>query len=803
MAVGVLLFLAELFLFLGTGVLQEDEVHFLSGEGSWEEAFTEQVTVFSQEFVPMYRHLSAVSFRMDMSDITDWDGQVIVSVEDAEHQVLFEETKSFEEIVNCAFTDVETDLELSKGKTYYLNISCVPSAAGEYPAISVCSRDYKLWENRTLSYDGEKANQQLVSRYHYEDAVTAVRKWKAILLCMLTALGILFGIPANPYVRKGAGIAILVAAPCVLGRRLELLNCNASFYLPFAMRWNVALMYALELIVLLCTHSPRISIALTNIVLTALYSANYFMNIYRGTSLRMNDLTAAKTAARVVGEYDLTPNSQLAMAWGVLFLIVVFAVQTGPVRKNQTEGLRDSGKADRWRVCVKRLVSYAVTISLAVAMTLYGGYKLLYTDLLNQMGFMDLTDTEELAMFYEFIYYFDGYLVATCIEVKNSRIEAPENYSVKQVEEILEQAAQTAPENEAEDLPHVILIMNESFSDLQVLTDLELNQDNLPFWRSMKENAVKGYVNASGFGGGTANSEFEVLTGCSMAFFSTNYYPYQQAVRGPLESMVSQMKENGYTTVAMHPESATNWNRENVYRYYGFDKTFWKQDFADAQTIHSGVSDAETYNKIIELYEQREPGERLFVFDLTMQNHGGYTQDEAPYAVTAGKIDNDEVNEYLSLIKISDEAFSQLVDYFEQQDEKVVICMFGDHQPWIADLVVDSSLTYGNEVSESMLNKYKTPFVIWANYDIPEADGYDISMNYLGGLLLRTAGIPMSPFFDYLEELRGEYPIITANGYVDSEGSYSGWSSAGERFWDYRMLQYNYLFDDNTVEWGY
>ena len=161
------------------------------------------------------------------------------------------------------------------------------------------------------------------------------------------------------------------------------------------------------------------------------------------------------------------------------------------------------------------------------------------------------------------------------------------------------------------------------------------------------------------------------------------------------------------------------------------------------------------------------------------------------------------MDEYLSLIKISDDAFKDLVEYFENQDEKVIICMFGDHQPWVSNLIVKTDKTDSNLNMERLMSKYKTPFVIWANYDIEETDGYDISMNYLGGLLQRTAGIPLSPYFAYLEQLREQYPVITVNGYVDSEGNYYNWDGQGNEFPEYRMLQYNYLYDDDTVEWGY
>ena len=330
-----------------------------------------------------------------------------------------------------------------------------------------------------------------------------------------------------------------------------------------------------------------------------------------------------------------------------------------------------------------------------------------------------------------------------------------------------------------------------------------MSQDNLAFFNSLRDNTVRGYVNASVLGGGTANSEFEVFTGCSMAFFPVNYYPYQQAIKKPVHTMVSAMQNYGYTAISMHPEVESNWNRTNVYRYFGFDQSLWKPDFEGAEIIHAGVSDAETFHRVEELYENREPGEKLFIFDLTMQNHGGYHGKETPFAVKETYMQNAILDEYLSLVKKSDDAFADLVHYFEGQEEKVVICMYGDHQPWVSDLIVSAYHTPADSEPLSLMKKYKTPFVIWANYDIDEGEGYDISMNYLGGLLQRTAGIPLTPYFTFLEQQREAYPIITVNGYVDAEGEYHNWDGSGTEFSDYRMLQYNYLYDDNTVDWGF
>ncbi|MDE7269514.1 MAG: sulfatase-like hydrolase/transferase [Acetatifactor sp.] len=808
---GFIIFLAEVFLFMGTGVLGEDAINYHTGEGSWEEEQSAETSVFCQEFVPKYGHLRSFSFLMGKEGVTQPDGAVIVQILDAQDQVLFEETKSFSEIRDGRFTDVTANLELSTRSTYRLVLITEPSSAGEYTTVGVCGREYKLPENRALwSGVDDKASEnitekfsenlmdiQLVMRYHYEDAVPVGKALKVLLLCLVTAFGVMFGLPERPWIRRTAGIVLLLAGPLVLGRQLELLSYKEVMYLPFAMRWNLGIMFGLELAVLLVTHSPRITVALTNLALTFLYSANYFVFVYRCTQLRMTYFAAAGTAAKVLGDYDFTPNDRLAIIWGLLFLFVVYGVQTGRAR----------GSAGRTEVhgrayYERKLLSYAVSIAMAAGLICFGRYQLLYTDMLQQAGFAD----EELrGIGQDMIYYVNGYLVGTCIEVKNSRILPPEDYSVRAVEEILQEVSEERElsAQDQENLPHVILIMNESFADLRVLADLELSQENLSFFNSLKENTVRGYVNASVLGGGTANSEFEVFTGCSVAFFPVNYYPYQQALKRPVESVISHMKRYGYTTYSMHPEPAGNWNRTSVYRYYGFDESLWKSDFAGAEVVHSGASDAETYRKVIKLYENRQQGEKLFIFDLTMQNHGGYPGKDAPYEVEETRVKNPALDEYLSLIKISDEAFEDLVHYFETQDERVVICLFGDHQPWVSDLIVETYQTGADVSQERLMDKYKTPFVIWANYDIEEAEGYDISMNYLGGLLERTAGIPLSPYFAYLERLREEYPVITINGYVDGDGNCAGWSSEGDEFPDYRMLQYNYLFDEDTVQWGY
>lgn len=150
---------------------------------------------------------------------------------------------------------------------------------------------------------------------------------------------------------------------------------------------------------------------------------------------------------------------------------------------------------------------------------------------------------------------------------------------------------------------------------------------------------------------------------------------------------MSVMKEEGYKTYSIHPESSKNWNRDKIYQMFGFDESYWKEDFKGEEQFHSGVSDRATYHKIEELFEHKDSADRIFVFDVTMQNHGGYERQEyePQDSIHAENIKCEEADLYLSLINESDKAFGEMIQYFEGKSEKVIICMFGDHQPMFED----------------------------------------------------------------------------------------------------------------------
>lgn len=758
------------------GLLREELVDFLTGEGSYTlegDYETENVCqIFRAPYSGRLKSIGIVLTSENRESAVQ-SGKVRLLITNKDNEILADCEAVYSEDTFDSYQDIEVNLDVKRNQRYWLTVVIGKDENGVTPAVKVCSKEYTLKENETLYFSSEIENAQLETRYIYTDALNISKAYKGIILALITA--ILFTIPVmkDKKIRVLAGIAGFVLFPIVVGSRLEALNLTAQFYMPFSLKWNLLLMYLVEILVILIAGSLRWGLLISQVLLTVAYTVNYFMYLFRGVPFRVNDLSAVGTAAKVVGGYDLTPNSHLTFAWALLLLIIMIEWKS--------------------KITISKLQIRGCVLLAGIVLSVGAHHVLLNTEFLENRGFYNLSGFQ-----YLMNYKFDGYLVATCMDIRNNRVTKPEGYSEKRVEEIL--AENVEEETQTEDFPNVILIMNESFSDLRVLGNLQLNVENMQNIYGLRENTIHGYTNVSVLGGGTANSEFEALTGCSMGLLPASGYAYQQYVKKPMESLVSVMKEEGYKTYSIHPEGKGNWNRDKIYQMFGFDESYWKEDFKGEDQIHSGVSDRATYHKIEELYEQKASEDRIFVFDVTMQNHGGYERQEyepesSVYALNA---ESEEANLYLSLINESDQAFGELVQYFEDKPEKVIICMFGDHQPLFNDESFYEQIyaqTDGLSESDKIFNQYRTPFVIWANYDIEEQDDVDISANYLGVLLLKTAEIQGNSYFRFLEEQMKDYPVITTNGYIDEAGNVYEWSGDGTEFPDYRILQYNALFD--------
>ena len=351
--------------------------------------------------------------------------------------------------------------------------------------------------------------------------------------------------------------------------------------------------------------------------------------------------------------------------------------------------------------------------------------------------------------------------------------------------------------------------MNETFSDLNVVNKIKTNKEVMPFINNLKENTIKGHMLVSVFGGGTSNSEYEFLTGNSVSALPLNGNAYTQFVKHKVPSLASQLKQQGYDTLAFHPYKAHGWNRDTVYPLIGFDQFLDETCMnPNGEKFRGWYSDSEDYNKIIDIFNKKKAGQPLFLFNVTIQNHGGYLIADTKFKEEIKIQDEkatDTANRYLSLIHESDRAFEKIINYFKNKKEPTIVVMFGDHQPKLEDSFYE--LLYGKSLSNLSLKeqqkKYTVPFIIWANYDIDaKSDVENVSANYLSSLMLQQTNLKLSRYNEFLLDMRKNVPALNANGYVDKDGEnhhFSEQNKYTKLITQYQYLQYNSLMDKKHV----
>ena len=260
--------------------------------------------------------------------------------------------------------------------------------------------------------------------------------------------------------------------------------------------------------------------------------------------------------------------------------------------------------------------------------------------------------------------------------------------------------------------------------------------------------------------------------------------------------------------LAFHPFRANGYNRDHVYPNLGFSDFISLKDLdvSASDKIRNFVSDAADFQVIIDQYEQakKKSNAPFYLFNVTMQNHSGYDQDfdnlDMPISIEE-KCDDPELKRYLNLIHHSDTALKSLIEYFSKQKDPTVIVFFGDHEPGLSNEVYSKILGKNVEKlsAEENMNLYKTPFLIWANYDIEEQENVNISMNYLSTLMLESTGMKLSPFNQFLLDIHKQIPVLTTNGYFGEDGSYYSLKDESSPYYEslrkYQILQYSNLFD--------
>ena len=559
--------------------------------------------------------------------------------------------------------------------------------------------------------------------------------------------------------------------------------CNGKiFFEPGRMILNYIFIYLLIGFFYCIIGKVKVSLYITMVLTFILGLVNHFISEFRGTPFVPWDIFSLNVALTVLPTFQFKITKKFAIG------VILFLIGLIYLRKVKIDSFRNGKLKKSYRLAV-----------MILTVAFIGNFYL--TNMISVFALDENWDPKE-------EYHNNGLIASIFKQSRNLIINEPDGYDIVSITSLANSIKVPLVERkENTEMPNVIAIMNESFAELKVVGDFNTNEEYLPFYHSLKENTIKGNLHVSIFGATTPNSEWEFLTSNSMAYVPKRTVPYQQYVLRNSYSLASILKDQGYTTSAIHCYYPQGYNRNLAYPRLGFEKFLYMGTLKDLNFIREYPDDLSTYKNIIDIYENKEPGKKMFNFTLTMQNHGSYTDQSFENTVIAEDGQYPKLNQYLSLIKIADESFKYLIDYFSKQEEPTIIVMFGDHQPYVEDEFYQELLSQDFDdinTKEATERKYITPYIIWANYDIDEEkynDITDISANYLASLLLDVANIQKTPYLQFLDELRSEIPIITGNGYIDKTGAYHDFSETNEYtklIENYHYIQFNNMFDNSN-----
>lgn len=468
---------------------------------------------------------------------------------------------------------------------------------------------------------------------------------------------------------------------------------------------------------------------------------NYFVTEIRGISVTISDIYSIKTAINVASGIKPTVEGNFIVATVVFFLTLIVL----------------------WKIEVKEKKEIRTTRAKLAGIVL-GVFGILVL-----FGPNYITDGVELWNINR-AYANSGMGLTIVRMAKDIKVAKPKNYNAKEVVDILIQYEDDTYDFDSSEVPNILVVMNESFSDLAKAYDIELTVDPVENLHSLigKENVISGTMHSSQFGGGTANIEWEFLTQNVTAFLPSGSMPYQQYITSEVRpSIVYYMNKLNYTTYGLHSWDKSGYSREKIYsKFLKFDYSIFKDSMTKLDYgWREYPADWSVYEEYYDIMRNKGDNENNFTFLVTMENHTPYNRID-PEGIIFSEWDS-ELNSYLQLEYGSDKALGLLIDFIDNYDEDIIMLFFGDHQPNVNQVEHYKKTDNYSEEEYSQV----VPFFIYANYDIEEQNEIEISPNYLQSLLLETANMPTDSYTKYVSELRKEIPVITNLYYKDKEGN--------------------------------
>ena len=582
----------------------------------------------------------------------------------------------------------------------------------------------------------------------------------------------------------------VISGPCIMFILVELLNGNV----PWADLeiWQIGLnliwYYIIYTFFILIIRRVNVSLIVSSFLCYIFGTINHYVLLIRGTIIFPADILAWRTALNVANNFSFVPDDVIIRT-GILLFIYFMIIYKIPLLNQKID-------------FSKKIVISLVSIILGYNFIFFGTNALEKLEIYAQQW-----KTQA-----------NGFFLNFTTALRYSFVEEPQDYTEENLEEISD--IPLSPTDTGKSPDDIIVIMNESFSDLSIFDNLETNEEVMPFYKSLKEDTIKGTAYSSVTGGGTANSEFEFLTGNTLAFLPKNTVAYQLYIKEGAPSLVNQLNSLGYESTAFHPYKASGWNRPTVYNKFGFSSQLYDKDVKSPKYVRKYISDKSDYEQIYKITDNSD--KRNFIFNVTMQNHSGYLSSwnnlEKSIHISGNlfeklnSLDDNNIllaaNQYLSLIRESDNSLKELIEHYSNVDKPTMIVFYGDHQPPLStefyESLYDKKLD-DRELSE-IYKQYEVPFFIWTNYDIEEKEDVKLSLNYLGVLACETANIPLTGYQQFLKNLYEEIPVINSLGCITKTGRIVSFDDIElltqeqkELLKEYNLLSYNNLFEPDEM----
>ncbi|MBR5155967.1 MAG: sulfatase-like hydrolase/transferase [Clostridia bacterium] len=554
---------------------------------------------------------------------------------------------------------------------------------------------------------------------------------------------------------------------------LELGNKNPLMNGIFYTFINILTIFVIQSVMYLAVRRWWIASLVTGIPLTVLSIANYYTLCFRNSPISTQDIHNFGTTLSVIDSYSFPIN--VFVIGIVIFFVLNIAVTVQLYR-------REKGK----RYSLKNILIKNICL-------------LIFCGLFTHFVYFAENPIKPRNTFvwsWEESYYNYGYAASSIEVFQNSMnmVDMPKGYSE---EKLLARDESRRVKTTQGKTPDVILILNETFYDMRDLVKLETDVEIMPFIDSL---STRGRAVVAGTGGGTNKSEYELLTSNSLQLMPGitpfNYLNFDDA-----NSAVNYLESLGYSSWGAHCAEALNYERGIVYPKLGFDNVLFREEFGEIEKFGERpyATDEFCFDKMLEDYEQMGDGPR-FQYMLTIQNHGGWDlnpdTEDTVHSITDFGDYTDDMNEFLSCIRKTDEAFKRLTEYFENSQRDVIICMVGDHAPSFAVELLDDI-----DVDKTFALR-STPFVIWSNFDTDYSVPRVLSMPFIMPTVLEMAKIKLSPFYSHMLSIKEDTPVLTAfNLYKTKDGetfNYSDDTKHKEKIDIYFDMVYNNVAEDTN-----